>query len=398
MPGTRTYAVTKAAAGRWLAGLLTLGCLLGLVPHAVGQGQERWLLVFDMSSAMKKRLPALSTEITKIFASNMGYKLHSGDSVGVWTFDTQVHMGQFSLLTWQPADAALVATNLMRFIGKQDFKGKTEFAALQPLLSQVIHSSERLTVLIFADGEGEVEGTPYDDGINENLAAGMAERKKHREPVVVVLRTQQGKFVGATVNYPPTEMTIPPFPQLQVAEATNPPPPVKAAPAPPSPPPVVTLPPLIIVGNSAGTDTTATARFIATNVPARMTEASANPVITNEAANSNPVNPGQVVNSNVAPAPATDTNEVAALPPANTPAGTPTNVALTVPWTNSVPTNVVAQTAGNGTDRSTMVLLTLGGGLFGAAVVLVLWLVLHRRQPPTSLITKLMSEDPRYRK
>ena len=94
----------KAGAKR--KGMACLLALVGLMGMAAGTNQpaqpgphmqtERWLLIFDTSAAMKKRLPLLREEITQIFATNMGDRLHSGDSMGViWTFNDTAHAGEF---------------------------------------------------------------------------------------------------------------------------------------------------------------------------------------------------------------------------------------------------------------------------------------------------------------
>jgi hypothetical protein len=412
--------------GRWAAGWLALFLAAGVLGRAMAQTSpapappllmppaaptvvttprasagpsERWLFIFDTSSAMKKRLPALDAEIRLLFGTNLGERLHTGDSIGVWTFDTQVHAGQYPLMTWQPEHAATMATNLMKFVRSQDFSGKTDFSVLKSLVERVIGTSERLTIVIFCDGEGRIHLTPYDDGINQNMVLGTAERKKSRQPLVIVVRSQQGVISGATVNYPPADVTVPPFPPLPVV--------VKAVPAlvhiAPPPPPhlVVELPPLIIVGKTEGTDVMATARFEATNTVARPAPVHTNPVMTSVAPPSVPPVTAPVTEPVTAPV----LPEVTAIPessPNPNPEKNPVaNEVTSTPIShNAAPTNavVVAGTADTGLDRGTKILLAMGAGFLVTAVVLVVWLATRRRRPTASLITSLMSEDPRFRK
>jgi hypothetical protein len=363
-------------------------------PRASAGPPERWLLIFDTSSAMKKRLPAMDVIVRLLFGTNMGEHLHAGDSIGVWTFGDKVHAGAYPLVTWQPENAAAMATNLMKFLRSQDFSGKTDFSALKDLVGRVIGTSERLTIVIFCDGEGQVHWTPYDDGINENMAVGAAERKKSRQPLLIVVRSQQGTISGATVNYPPASVTVPPFPPLpvEVKAAPAPAPVHTPPPPPPAPHPVVELPPLIIVGKAEGTDVTATARFEATNTVARPAPVHANPVMTSAP----PV---------TAPVATTVLPEVTAIPEASSntnPEKNPvTNEVASAPTSNNAaPTNAVAATgtADTGLDRGTKILLAMGAAFLGTAVVLVVWLATRRRRPTSSLITSLMSDDPRFRK
>ena len=106
-----------------------------------------------------------------------------------------------------------------------------------------MQGSERLTVLIFCDGKGEIHGTPYDTGINQVFQQRQKERQKARLPIVIGLRSQHGQYVGCMVSFPPEPVSLPEFPPLP---ENAPAPPVVNAPAPP--PPIV--PPLIIVGTT----------------------------------------------------------------------------------------------------------------------------------------------------
>jgi hypothetical protein len=130
------------------------------------QIQERYLFVFSTSAEMKKREAATEAEINQLFSLSMNGALHSGDSIGVWTLDKNLHVGQFPLFAWRPEHAAEIAKAMNKFIGRQHYTSTNNFNALLPVLERVIQSSPRLTVLIFCDGGTEINGTPYDDGIN----------------------------------------------------------------------------------------------------------------------------------------------------------------------------------------------------------------------------------------
>jgi len=125
---------------------------------------NRFLLIFDISSDMKQRLPAVKKALNDILAASTNGPLHSGDSIGVWTFDQDLHAGKFPLQYWMPENAPMIASNISKYVSKLHYSKKTSFDALQPALNQVVQGSPRLTVLVFCDGKGEVHGTPYDPG------------------------------------------------------------------------------------------------------------------------------------------------------------------------------------------------------------------------------------------
>ena len=206
---------------------------------------NRFLLIFDTSSDMKKRLPAVQKALNKMLAAGTNEQLHLGDSIGVWTFDQDLHTGRFPLQSWMPENAPIIASNITKFIRKQHYSKKTDFDALQPLLNQVVQGSERLTVLIFCDGKGEIHGTPYDPGINQVFQQRQSERQKEWLPIVVGLRSQRGQYVGCMVSFPPQPVSLPEFPPLPEIAQT----PVADASAPPGLPQSNVLS-LIIVGTT----------------------------------------------------------------------------------------------------------------------------------------------------
>jgi hypothetical protein len=223
--------------------------------QTVVEPPQRWLLVFDTSITMKGCLPATATELQDIFISSMTGQLREGDSVGVWTFGEKLRAAQYPQFVWIPSQAASAAAGLNDFIKREHYLGDTTFSALWPTLRQVIAHSQRLTIVIFCDGQDTFKLTPYDDGINRVLKQMRAARHKSQAPFVVVVRTQNGQCVGATVNLPPGNLDLPPFPLLpQAVEVLTTNAPSSPADEPVIAPPVVTAPPLVIVGTNVITN------------------------------------------------------------------------------------------------------------------------------------------------
>ncbi|HEV2695874.1 MAG TPA: hypothetical protein VG347_23495 [Verrucomicrobiae bacterium] len=366
-------------AARWFYAALLAAVLFSTgVAHAAVI-EQRWLLIFNTSSGMKKRLPAVETQIATLLTKDFARDLREGDSVGVWTFNDKLSMGKYPLINWDPKRSWLMISNLTTFVRKQDYTGVSSLATLQPTLDSVIEDSDRLTVVIVCDGDGDFQWTPYNEGMNETLKQTREDRKKLKLPYVIILRTQMGKYVGATVNFPPLAANLPPFPLLPSEIKALAPPPVVVKPPPPAP----ITPPLVIVGTHVSSDTNDLVKYAVTN---------AAPVVVEKPA---VVTPEPPVPQNVA-----QTAPVVAAPA----------VAPTAPVTPVAPKaqeNVIATTnARIGTnevvavtivdDRDTRILTYVGVGLLGAAVVLVIFLITRGRSTPrSSLITSSMQSDPR---
>jgi hypothetical protein len=355
-------------AARWLCALLA-ALALPINGFAQPKGPERWLFVFDLSATMKKRLPATEEVLKNFFATGAEGRLQDGDNIGIWTYDQKMHGGQFPLVIWNPQQAAPLTTNLIAFLRSRTFTGDSQMSVLQASLTSVITNSERLTVVIFCDGESDLAATPYDRGINQSFLDGRAERKKSAQPFVVLIRTLSGKFIGCTVNFPPGAINIPLF--LAPPPPTNAPPPVVVTPV-AKPAPVV-VPDLVIVGKQVAT--------AANPTPA------ASPLNTNLATSAAPKVGAQIA---------------ANLPPTSTPIQPASNHVIGVPPikaespSTATTTNPVSTTVANDSGRGTKHWLLIGGGGLAVVIVLVvIWLVRPGRRSQTSLITSSMQNDPR---
>jgi hypothetical protein len=312
--------------------------------------QSRFLFIFDTSSAMKNRVEATQKAVQAMLVTSLSGHLHSGDSIGVWTFSQDLQMGNYPLQIWNADKAPVISSSLTTFVGDQHYGKTASFTALQPLLNEVVQGSERLTVLIFCDGSAKVSGTPFDDGINHAIQGKLGDQNKAHAPFIVLLRSQLGKFTGCAMSFPPGPLNIPEFPPLPSPPPR--PPPKLANP----PPPVITsiVPSLIIIGTK-----------VSINLPPPETNSPPTnalpPVVPPPSATVQPTNPvapptNQVIAKITAPAPVN-------------PPGPPDN-------------------SGSGNKK----LLVIGAGLLSAAIALgiVMWLRSHRKD--TSLITRSMND------
>lgn len=374
-----TYSRLFMYAARWF-------CLLLLAAAGVLRAGEpqRWLLVFDTSSTMKKYLPATQTAVQQLLMKTATNQLQRDDSVGVWAYGKQIN-AEFKSYRWEPENAMPITTNLLAYLYQRRYSGDSRLSVLSPTLTRIAAGSERLTVIIFCDGQSQIDFTPYADGVNQSFTDGLSERKKSRQPFVLVLRCQQGKFVGCTVNYPPANLNLPDFPPLPVSPKTN-------APPVPKPAPKVVVPPLVIVGEEVGTNLNAAPK---PSPP--------------------PAVPVPVVPTNPPPPPPATNLAFVAKPPEPMPTNTVTAPVVTneSPWqvTNELSKTVVTQailpvvsapavtnvtapvTTENG-DRQTGILIIIGVSLLLLAVILAGFLIRSGRRPHSSLITSSMQDQP----
>jgi len=348
--------------------------------------ENRFLFIFDTSADMKKRLPAVQAEVNELLANSLGGQLRAGDSLGVWTFDQSLRSGQFPLQHWMPDDAVTIASAINAFVGKQPYANGTSFNALQPRLNEVIENSGRLTVLIFCDGEDEIKWTPYDTGINQVFQQRLAEQKKTKQPFVLVLRMQSGKYAGCTLNFPPGMVSLPDFPPPLT-------PPAPPAPPAPTPAPVIKPPtvgaPLVINGTKVGTNWPPAPPPPPPANPAPMTPTNVIPAApTNPVAPPPPANRVPAIQTNAVPAPS-----AGLFAPTNSAPVTPPEFGSVPPLGSMVSTNPAASSPENsGLARESA--LAIGGALLIAAGGLAALAVFRGRRPDRgSLITRSMRKN-----
>ena len=392
----RCHQKTFAPLARWLVMVLALFVFLNAGHAQTNNGGGRWLLAFDGSSTMKKRLPATEAALADLFSTRAEGQLQTGDSVAVWVYDQQT-ISQFPTFSWEPELSRLTFSNLVTFLRKQRYAGDSSLALVTAPLNRIVAGSERLTMVLFCDGQSEITGTPYDLGINQAFTDSLAERKKNQQPFIVVLRGQYEKFIGCTLNYPPGDVSFPTF-------------------APPRPPPVVVPPPrpVVIATNNIATNNFPTlvivGKHVSTNANEPMPDDLATNTVTTASTNNSTTNSSSpltniiVVATEPAP-PAPVVTSVTNVPATNRVVSPPplkpvltTTILVTNLVTNCVvnlATNVMAATAPNEPDQPTRILIYAGIAMLALAVVLVvIFLVRANRRPHSSLITSSMQDDP----
>lgn len=243
----------------FLAALLGLPFFSFTLPAQTPPPKElpgRFLFIVDTSAAMRRRAPAIQKAVEKLMRSGLSGQLRPGDTVGVWTFDEELHAGRLPLQIWSNATSEPVASNVVAFIKAQPYQKKSRFEVVAPALERIVKSSTKLTVLLVTDGEQKAFGTPFDREISSAFERNFKMQQKAREPFITVLRASRGQLINASVNLMPWPVEFPAFPpEPALVEAPKPKPLV------PTPAPHPPVPSLIVIGKKPEADA-------ATNTPA----------------------------------------------------------------------------------------------------------------------------------
>jgi hypothetical protein len=201
----------------WLVGLWLVGTSVSVSAAQAGPATaprvpERYLIVLDISSPMRNRAPAVQEAIAALLASGMRGEIRDGDELGVWTYNDALHTGEFELLEWKEAQREAIARRVREFLERQRYGRNTDFSKVMPELLTLVAESRRLTVMVCADGDEVMLGTPFDEGLARSLQEHATVLKGKRLPLFIVLRGQLGQLVGYRISYPPWPVDFPPFP------------------------------------------------------------------------------------------------------------------------------------------------------------------------------------------
>jgi len=194
---------------------------------------NRYLLVLETSHSMERRSEGTLKALQRLLGPGMGGQLRRGDTLAIWTYNEQLHAGQFPLQHWTPESHRLIFSRALSFFQAQKYE-KDGLFQVMPALDRLIKGSPFLTIILVSGGEQKIHGTPYDDPINQAYDLWKKEQRDAHMPFITILRAKGGQINSYSVNPAQWAVEMPPLPQeLQVVAIPEK---KQAAPAKPAPP------------------------------------------------------------------------------------------------------------------------------------------------------------------
>ena len=243
------------------AGILASAIFSSSAREQTAPAGDRYLIIVETAKAMKPAIQATRQCVQDLLATGLNGKLRTGDTLGLWTYNNNLHTGEFPMQVWNPARTNEIAGRVDAFLKQQRCRDIAWNSDMLAALFQVIANSDGITVLIFSDGAQPLQGTPFDAVINQVYAKHRDELRAAKIPFVTVLQARGGKIVNGIVNPGRSPVNIPKLPPApKPAPAV-----VKDKPAPPVPAPVKTNASLIVDYSSS--NTVPVVALPATNLP-----------------------------------------------------------------------------------------------------------------------------------
>jgi len=151
--------------------------------NAPAANGNRFLFIVDTSEAMKKNTDDTLRTIAEIIHSSASGQMHRGDTVGLWTFNKELFAGFLPLQTWLPDDANEVNLRTQEFLRQQRYGSESRLDKALGGMFTVIKNSDIITIFIISNGNGRMQGTPFDEEINGLYVESIKEMKKDRQVI-----------------------------------------------------------------------------------------------------------------------------------------------------------------------------------------------------------------------
>src|ERR1700761_7966786 len=125
---------------KWaLSGIgLTLMTLSGLAQSRNDYRQEnRFLIVVETSSSMRKNTNAVDKVIAELFQTEMKGELRPHDTVGVWTYNDKLHT-EFPMQMWKGTNTERIEHNVMTYLGEEKYEKRGHLDKVLPVIGKVM--------------------------------------------------------------------------------------------------------------------------------------------------------------------------------------------------------------------------------------------------------------------
>src|SRR5215469_11648616 len=167
--------------------LVAAACTL-FPARTFGQSSNRWLFIFETTSSMRHRTNGVLAETEDLLKSGMHGLIHTGDTIGIWTFNDTLHTGEAPLQTWSLQTSPNITRHTLQFLSERQYEKSARMNEMLTNMLSIVDSSPFITVFLFTDGDDPIKGTPFDAQINQAFKASYHQQKKSSMPFVTVLR------------------------------------------------------------------------------------------------------------------------------------------------------------------------------------------------------------------
>lgn len=179
--------------------------------------QHNFLFIVDSSISMAPRKAAAIKLVRDIIAAGFNGQIEAGDSIDIWTYDTENNLYGFPPQIWRANEAQRIAGTAARYLEQYKFKGRSRFANVATDLNSLVPQTKNLLTIIITHGEEPFSGISLDLIINEYLAKKMKLGVPAAEPLLISLAAIKGSFRTWTAYFGEDDLHLASLPERRVA-------------------------------------------------------------------------------------------------------------------------------------------------------------------------------------
>ncbi len=191
--------MVRVIPGIWMV-LMALCQCLAADDSQVEPPVYRYLILIESSDAMAARKELALDTVHQLILSGLNGKIHRGEILGIWPFNTQVDRKLSRPMHWSPNESRDFANFIYRKLRDLRFSNAANLNSAEAAIFAEGSRSELLTVFLITTGNQPIRGTPFDDEINTIFRDHGDSMAKANRPFVSVLVFAGGRVVAQAVS------------------------------------------------------------------------------------------------------------------------------------------------------------------------------------------------------
>jgi hypothetical protein len=188
--------------------IICIASLSAIAAEPPPRPQHNFLFIVDSSVSMEQRKPAAIKLVRDVIASRFDGQIEAGDSIDIWTYDTENNLRGFPPQIWQAENAQRISDAATQYLQDYRFKGKSEFANVASDLSILVPQTKSLLIVIITDGEQPFSGISLDLEINGYLAKKGKLNPTGTDPLLISLAAINGGIRTWTAYFGKGELAL----------------------------------------------------------------------------------------------------------------------------------------------------------------------------------------------
>jgi hypothetical protein len=197
-------------------------------PAKIALTGHRFLFVVETSSQSRRFEAANRQAVFNLVLGGLFGQMRTGDTFGLWTYNDEVHPGDFPVTVWDSERTLELAGQVAAYLQKQKYARQADSVKLVASLRELSDRVGDFNVFIVSTGRDAMAGTPFDQNVNAAYEV-YAKRPGPlmKVPIITSFFVRKGRPIRSSVVLAGEKITLPERPvtlprrALEGTNATN---------------------------------------------------------------------------------------------------------------------------------------------------------------------------------